>query len=59
MKKAFIKISVNVPDDFKTGDCKKCPLCGETYYDNHYVQISTFCKLGLPSQFCPIEMEGD
>lgn len=60
MKKAFIKMSINVPDDFKIGDCKKCPLLGETYYDNHcYVQASTFCNLGLPSQLCPMEMEGD
>ena len=57
MKKAFIKMTLNVPDNFQVGDCKNCPLKGESYYDNHYVQVSTFCNLGLPSNLCPIEME--
>jgi hypothetical protein len=50
-------VSFKVPDSFKVGDCKNCPLHDESYFDNHYVKTNTFCKLNASSPFCPIIME--
>ena len=35
MKQATLVMQINVPDDFKTGDCDYCPLSVVSCYENH------------------------
>lgn len=53
MKKMFFNI--DVPDDFKPGQCKKCLLHSERYADDHYVPTAVYCKLGFKELSCPLE----
>ena len=58
MKKARLDIRINVPDNFKCGDCKICPLREESYTDNHYsVTTTVLCKIGYNEVTCPIITE--
>ena len=58
MKIAHINLSLKVPDNFRgAGDCKNCPLHSESYFENHYVEANTFCKIGASPIFCPIIVE--
>ena len=57
MKKAIINIKINVPDDFECGDCEKCPLAIESYYDNHYIaETRISCPLEFNKSTCPLEV---
>lgn len=57
--KVKVKLSVllNAPNDFTCGDCKKCPIHKESYYDNHYSARTTIsCLLGYNAVNCPLEI---
>ncbi len=56
MMKARIDIKINVPDNFKCGECKKCPIHQETYFSTHqYEETKINCPLGYNSVSCPLE----
>ena len=55
--KANINIQINVPTDFESGQCEKCPLACKSYFENHYVEETVSCKLGYTSITCPIDVE--
>lgn len=53
MKKMFF--SIDVPEDFKSGQCKKCLLHSERYTNDYYVPTAVYCKLGFKELACPLE----
>lgn len=58
MKKAHLSIEINVSDDFECGNCSKCPLRSESYFDNHMAtQTIISCKIGFTDFNCPIITE--
>lgn len=61
MKKAILNIKVNVPDNFKPGNCTDCPFCRRGSYESfpgaYYEKVS--CELGFNSAVCPIEIENN
>ena len=58
MKKAILSMKINVSDDFECGNCKKCPLHSEEYFDNHIATETTIsCTVGFTSYNCPLDVE--
>ena len=53
MKQAVLKMVLNVPDDFETGKCEKCPL-GATSCEERYGRVAetTVCKIGCVPMTC-------
>lgn len=57
MKKATVTFKINVPDDFKVGDCYRCPLCIESTYETHsYSNTSKECSLNFSAITCPLDV---
>ena len=55
MKKATLLMKINVCDDFECGNCEKCPLHQESYFDNHMASGTTIsCKIGFKDYNCPL-----
>lgn len=62
MKQAMLVMQINVPNDFETGDCKKCPLSVTSYYSTgpQYIEENRTCKISCTPMTCPIlPNEGD
>ena len=56
--RAILNLNMGVPDNFKCGDCEKCPLSVEKYFTNQCcVRKEVTCKLGMPKELCPLELE--
>lgn len=54
--KVRLNVLFNAPNDFKCGDCKKCPIHQESYFSTHqYEELKIYCSLGFNSINCPIE----
>jgi len=54
--KVRLNVLLNAQDDFKCGDCKKCPIHQESYFSTHqYEDIKISCPLGYDSVSCPLE----
>jgi len=53
MKQATLTMVLNVPDDFKTGDCDNCPLSA-THCEVRYGKVEeiTACKIGCVPMTC-------
>ncbi len=48
---------LNAPDDFRCGECNKCPIHTESYFSTHqYTETKVNCPLGYTSVSCPIEI---
>lgn len=54
--KAKINVLINVPDDFKCGECNNCPIHQESYSSMNYGALKVYCPLGFNSISCPIEI---
>lgn len=55
MKQANLIAILNVPDDFETGECTKCPLCAKSYFENHqYMEEMVDCRIGFTPLTCPL-----
>ncbi len=57
--RANLFMQFNVPDDYKPGDCSKCPLASKSYFDNHYVEERLSCKVGYTPITCPVYLFTD
>jgi len=57
MKKMKVNFKISVPDDFKPGDCKHCPLHSTTEWESSYQCYETTikCYIGFSSSVCPLE----
>lgn len=57
MKKAIVNLTINVPDDFDTGSCERCPFCIKSSYESFPGCYSESKSCGLKSNptTCPIE----
>ena len=55
--KAKLDIKINVPDNFKAGECIKCPIHTECYHDDHFsCGTDIKCSLGYSPNVCPLEV---
>ena len=57
MKKASLVLDINVPDDYETGDCAKCPLCSKSYYSTYSgdgVSETFSCRIECTRMTCPV-----
>lgn len=54
MKQAILTMVLNVPDDFETGKCEKCPLSAKSYYSTgpQYIEEQSYCKVGCVPMTC-------
>jgi hypothetical protein len=54
--KVRLNVLLNAPNDFKCGDCMKCPIHQESYFSTYqYEESKVYCPLGFNSISCPIE----
>ena len=60
MKKIKLCTTFNAPDDFRVGECKKCPIHQESYFSTHqYTDTKIYCPLGFNNISCPIELPAE
>lgn len=58
MKQATLIAILNIPDDYETGNCLKCPLCVKSYFENQqYIDEKFSCKLEFTSLNCPLTVK--
>ncbi len=58
--KVRLNVLLNAPNDFKCGDCKKCPIHQESYFSTHqYEKVEIRCPLGYNSVSCPLEPQAE
>lgn len=55
MKQATLVAVINVPDEYETGKCDKCPFGVKSYFENHQNMIENLsCNIGFTSLSCPL-----
>ena len=61
MKKAMLSAKMNIPDDFTSGDCTRCPIVVKKFTEIAYGNSKEeyVCPLKCSPNFCPIEVETD
>lgn len=59
MKKATLSMSFNVPDDFKPGNCSKCPMAISRTYETAMRDCVTErkCPFVVKRELCPLEID--
>lgn len=59
MKKVFLSVTLNAPDNFEVGKCESCPIVKKEYQETHYntggYQYS--CPIGHKPISCPMEVK--
>ena len=54
--KVRLNVLLNAPDDYRCGDCKKCPIHQESNFSTQqYEKVEIRCPLGYNSISCPLE----
>lgn len=59
MKTVRISFSMHVDDEFKPGNCKKCPMCAKSSHELNYgCYVEEYkCLMGFQKVICPIQEE--